>query len=60
MKLGSRSECTCVPPTVAPRASGAPCDLVDRHADRGRAHGVEALRELARGPARRVRLAALA
>ena len=55
-KLGSRTEWTCVPPTVAPRASTRPVDLLERPAERGRPDVAEPLGELARGAARDVGL----
>ena len=56
VKLGRRSECTCVPATVAPRASRAPCTSSTGTPAGRRAHAPEPLGELARGAARRVRL----
>ena len=54
-KLGSRIECTLTPATEAPRRAKT-VDLRDVEAVDRRPHLGESFGELARGPARRVRL----
>ena len=56
-KLGSRSECTCVPPPSPRAPRGGPSTSSSGTPISGATHRVEALRELARRAARRVGLA---
>jgi hypothetical protein len=52
MKLGSRTECTCVPATGRAACAGRTDHVLDGHGHIGRAHVAQALGQLACGAAR--------